>query len=260
MIPYPHIDPVIVRVGPLAVRWYGLMYILGFAASYLLTIHQIKKRSLQITRAQLDDIYFWLIVGLLAGARLGYTLFYSPDFYLHNPLEILVLWHGGMSFHGGAIGTLIAGIIVAKRKKIPFLAMADLMIPSAPIGIALGRIGNFINGELFGRSTDVSWAMIFPQGGPLPRHPSQLYEAALEGLLLFLILWFYKERRHRQGEVFALFLILYAVFRTFCEFFREPDIQIGYFLNFLTMGQLLSAAMLIAGIVLEYGYVRRRPR
>ena len=257
MIPYPHIDPVIIRIGPFAVRWYGIMYILGFASSYFLTLYQIKKKSVALTRADLDDIYFWLVLGLLVGARLGYALFYNPDFYVHNPLEVFVLWHGGMSFHGGAIGTFVAGITVARRKKIPFLAMADLIIPGAPIGIGLGRLGNFINGELYGRPTDVPWAMVFPGAGTLPRHPSQLYEAFLEGALLFVILWFYKERRHRQGEAFALFLILYATFRIFCEFFREPDLQIGYLFGFFTMGQLLSLAMLMVGVLLKYAYIQR---
>ncbi len=252
MIPYPRLDPEIFRIGPFAVRWYGLMYILGFASSYFLVLHQVKKKALGITKAQIDDIYFYLVLGLLVGARLGYVLFYNLSFYLENPLEIFVLWHGGMSFHGGAIGTFVLGYWAMRRRGISFLTMADLIIPTAPLGLFFGRIGNFINGELFGKPSNLPWAMVFPEGGAVARHPSQLYEAALEGLLLFAILWFYKDRKKRDGDVFALFLILYAVFRTFCEFFREPDVQVGYIMGLLTMGQILSLIMLAIGLVLKF--------
>ena len=260
MIPYPHIDPVIVQIGPFAVRWYGMMYIAGFALSYLLLVYQIGRKSVAVTKAQIDDLYFYLILGLLVGARLGYVLFYNFRFFLEHPVEIFVLWHGGMSFHGGLIGALLAGYLGIKRKKIAFWKAADLIIPTAPIGIGLGRLGNFINGELYGRPSSVPWAMVFPEGGAMPRHPSQLYEAATEGLLLFVILWFYKDRKGRDGDVFALFLILYGIFRTCCEFFREPDVQLGYIFGFITMGQILSLSMVCVGLLLKYAYLRKRPR
>jgi phosphatidylglycerol---prolipoprotein diacylglyceryl transferase len=255
MIQYPQIDPVLVKMGPLAVRWYGLMYIFGFTASYLLSLYQVKKKALRIDRAQMDDLYFYLILGLIVGARLGYVLFYNLGFYFENPLEVFVLWHGGMSFHGGLIGSFIAGYIVIKKKRLGLFRTVDLIIPTCPVGIGLGRLGNFINGELFGKPSDAPWAMIFPQGGAMPRHPSQLYEAFLEGLVLFTVLWLYKDRKKREGDVFALFIALYGTFRFFCEFFREPDLQVGYILGFLTMGQVLSGLMVILGFFLKYFYL-----
>jgi phosphatidylglycerol---prolipoprotein diacylglyceryl transferase len=254
MIQFPEIDPVLIRIGPLAVRWYGLMYVFGFAASYLLAIYQVKKRSFKIERAQIDDLYFYLILGLIVGARLGYIVFYNLGFYLDNPLEIFVLWHGGMSFHGGFIGAFIAGYIIIKRKGLGLLSTADLIIPTCPVGIGFGRLGNFINGELFGKPSSVPWAMVFPQGGPMPRHPSQLYEAFLEGLVLFVVLWLYKDRKKRDGDVFALFLMLYGAFRFFCEFFREPDVQVGYILGLITMGQILSCVMIVIGFFFKFYY------
>lgn len=250
MIPYPHIDPEIFRIGPFAVRWYGMMYVLGFASSYFLVLYQLKKKTWNITKAQVDDIYFYLVVGLLVGARLGYVLFYNLSFYLEHPLEVFVLWHGGMSFHGGAIGTFVLGYWAMHRRGIPFLKAADLITPTIPLGLFFGRMGNFINGELWGRPSTAPWAMIFPTGGNVARHPSQLYEAFLEGLVLFAVLWIYKDRKKRQGDVFALFLMLYAAFRIFCEFFREPDVQVGYLFSLITMGQILSVMMLALGILL----------
>ena len=252
IIPYPHIDPEIFRIGPLAVRWYGMMYVLGFASSYFLVLYQLRTSATGITRAQIDDIYFYLVLGLLAGARLGYVLFYNLPFYLGHPLEVFVLWHGGMSFHGGALGTFVLGWWAMKRRGLSFLKMADLIIPTAPIGIFFGRMGNFINGELYGKPAHVPWAMVFPEGGPLARHPSQLYEGLLEGLVLFAILWLYRKRKRYDGDVFAVFLVGYAVFRIFCECFREPDVQVGYLLGLFTMGQLLSLVMLITGLVLRF--------
>jgi len=258
MIRYPDIDPVIIKVGPLALRWYGLMYVFGFVSSYLLVLYQLKKKKLGITRAQLDDLFFYLIIGLIVGARLGYVLFYNLGFYLEHPAEALVLWHGGMSFHGGLIGAAIAGYIVIKRKRLDFFGTGDLIIPTCPIGLMFGRLGNFINGELFGKPSDVPWAMIFPQGGPLPRHPSQLYEAFLEGLVMFVVLWIYKDRKKRDGDVLALFLVLYGAFRIFCEIFREPDQQLGYFLGVISMGQILSLVMIAVGLVLKFVYLPRK--
>lgn len=258
MIKYPHIDPAIIRIGPFSLRWYGFMYVVGFVSSYLLTIYQLKKRALKIERTKIDDLYFYLIVGLIAGARLGYILFYNLPFYFENPLEIFVLWHGGMSFHGGLIGAFVAGYIYIKRKGLDFFLIIDLIIPTCPVGLGFGRLGNFINGELFGRPSGVPWAMIFPNGGNVPRHPSQLYEAFFEGLLLFVILWIYKDRKRREGDVFALFLILYGCFRIFCEFFREPDVQIGQILGLFSMGQLLSGLTIAGGLFLKYYWLPKR--
>lgn len=257
MIPYPQIHPEIFRLGPFAVRWYGMMYVLGFGASYLLVIHQIKRSGKGVTKAQIDDLYFYLVLGLLAGARLGYILFYNLPFYIAHPLEIFVLWHGGMSFHGGAVGTFILGYWAMKRKGLPFPKTADLIILTAPIGLFFGRIGNFINGELYGKPTTVPWAMVFPGGDNVGRHPSQLYEALLEGPLLFLILWLYRDRKKREGDVFAVFLICYALIRIFCEFFREPDVQVGYILGLFTMGQVLSFATLVIGLSLKFFFLPR---
>jgi phosphatidylglycerol:prolipoprotein diacylglycerol transferase len=257
MIPYPHIDPEIFRVGPFAVRWYGMMYVLGFGSSYFLVLYQITKKAMGITRSQMDDIYFYLVLGLLAGARLGYVIFYNLPFYVSHPLEVFVLWHGGMSFHGGAIGTFVLGYWAMKRRGLSFMRMADLIIPTVPLGLFFGRMGNFINGELYGRPATVPWSMVFPDGGNVSRHPSQLYEAVLEGLVLFMILWFYRGWKKHEGDLFAVFLMFYALFRIFCEFFREPDVQVGFVLGFLSMGQLLSIAMLALGIVLKFVYLPR---
>jgi phosphatidylglycerol:prolipoprotein diacylglycerol transferase len=237
-------------------RWYGLMYVFGFVSSYLLVMYQVKKNALKFDRTSIDDLFFYLIVGLIVGARLGYVLFYNLSFYLQSPLDILVVWHGGMSFHGGLIGTLIAGYIVIKRKKLNFFSTADLIVPTCPIGIGFGRIGNFINGELFGKPSTMPWAMVFPEGRGVPRHPSQLYEMFFEGIVLFVILWIYKDRKKREGDVFALFFILYGVFRIFCEFFREPDAQLGYIFGVFSMGQILSLCMVAIGVALSR-YLRR---
>jgi phosphatidylglycerol---prolipoprotein diacylglyceryl transferase len=247
MIPYPHIDPEIIRIGPVAIRWYGLMYLAGFVASWFLVKYQIKKLKLDLSPDFVETLYSYLILGLLLGGRLGYVIFYDPMYFLDHPLEIVAIWKGGMSFHGGLVGTVAAGLLFCKKANVDRLLAADLVIVTAPIGLGLGRIANFINAELYGRVTDVPWAMIFP-GEVLPRHPSQLYEFFLEGILLFSILWLIRGRV-RKGTVTALFLILYGVFRTFVEFFREPDVQLGYFLGFITMGQILSGAMIIAGIL-----------
>jgi phosphatidylglycerol---prolipoprotein diacylglyceryl transferase len=257
MLQYHNIDPVIFRIGPLAMRWYGLMYVFGFVSSYLLAVYQLKKKAFKITRTQLDDLYFYLIVGLIVGARLGYVIFYNLGFYLQNPIEVFVVWHGGMSFHGGLIGTFLAGYIFLRRNKLSFFTVIDLIVPTGPPGLMFGRIGNFINGELYGKPSDVPWAMIFPQGGNVSRHPSQLYEAFFEGILLFTILWIYKDRKKREGDVFAIFLVMYGVFRIFCELFREPDFQVGYFMGPINMGQVLSLAMIIFGLFLKFVYLPR---
>jgi phosphatidylglycerol:prolipoprotein diacylglycerol transferase len=226
------------------------MYLLGFSASFLLVRYQIKKKALAFSKDFVDTLYSYLILGLLLGARLGYVLFYDLPVYLHHPLEIFALWHGGMSFHGGLIGSILAGILFCRRHRVDFWQVSDLVIVTAPIGLGLGRIGNFINGELYGRVTSVPWAMVFPGGGPLPRHPSELYEFFLEGVVLFMILWVLKDRISRSGLLTSLFLILYGIFRFTLEFFREPDAQLGFILGPLTMGQLLSSAMIAVGLVI----------
>jgi phosphatidylglycerol:prolipoprotein diacylglycerol transferase len=248
LIPYPNINPEIVRVGPLAIRWYGLMYLIGFAASLLLVKYQIKRRELDFGPDFVETLYSYLIAGLLLGARVGYVVFYNAEYYLQHPLEIFEIWQGGMSFHGGFIGVVIAGIIFCRKYRVDFWLLADLVVVTVPIGLGLGRMGNFINGELYGRVTDVPWAIIFP-GESLPRHPSQLYEFLLEGVVLFTILWFLKNRL-KPGNVTALFLALYGIFRIISEFFREPDPQLGYFFGVITMGQILSGLMVVAGAIL----------
>ena len=252
MLRYPSIDPTIVKLGPFQIRWYGVMYILAFMASYFLVRYQIRKKRLDIDATKVNDLFLFLIIGLIIGARLGYIVFYNLPFYFSNPLKIFALWEGGMSFHGGLIGVIFLGLIYVRKYRANFWEFADLIIVTAPIGIGLGRLGNFINAELYGRATDLPWGMIFPSGGDLPRHPSQLYEFFLEGILLFTILWWIKDRPFKKGTLFCLFLFLYSVFRFFVEFFREPDPQLGFVFSFITMGQLLSVFMGIGGFVLFY--------
>jgi phosphatidylglycerol:prolipoprotein diacylglycerol transferase len=247
MISYPDIDPVIFSLGPLQVRWYGLMYVLGFSAAYFLVDRQIRVRKLKKWGEHFENLNFVLILGLIIGARLGYVLFYNFPYYSEHPAEIIAVWQGGLSFHGALLGTISCGLIYCLKNRLDFWQGADLYVVTIPIGLGLGRLGNFINGELYGRVSDLPWAMVFPNGGPLPRHPSQLYESFLEGLVLFVILWLAKEKKMPSGYLLALFLILYGIFRSLVELFREPDSQLGFILGPLTMGQLLSAGMLLAG-------------
>jgi phosphatidylglycerol:prolipoprotein diacylglycerol transferase len=246
------INPILIDLGPIRVGWYGLMYVFGFLASYLLVRHQMKRKDFWISKVEVENLYFYLIIGLMVGARFGYVFFYDLKMYLADPLEAFAIWHGGMSFHGGLIGVLIVGILFGWKNKKSFWKIADLIIVTAPIGLGLGRIGNFINGELYGRVTQVPWGMIFPKGGPFPRHPSQLYESGLEGGVLFLILWLLKDRKLPTGGLLAIFLSLYGVFRFFVECFREPDPQLGFILGPLTMGQLLSSFMIMGGMILFF--------
>jgi phosphatidylglycerol:prolipoprotein diacylglycerol transferase len=251
MIPYPHINPDLFRIGPFHVRWYGLMYVLGFLTSYFLIKHQEKTRPIGLSASLIQDLLFYLAIGLLAGGRLGYILFYqymNLSGFVGNPLEIIAVWRGGMSFHGGLIGTVVAGWWFCRRKGLRFPAVADRVIVTVPIALGLGRIGNFINGELFGRPSDVPWAMVFPQGGPLPRHPSQLYEALMEGAILFVLLWLLRRTTFRDGMMIGFFLFFYGAFRFFLEFFREPDAQLGFVLGPLTMGQILSIGMILCAV------------
>lgn len=248
MIPYPRIDPDIITIGPLSIRWYGTMYVIGFTASYLLIRYQAGEKGLAVSRDQIDNLCTALVLVLIIGARLGYVLFYNPGHYLGHPAEIFAVWEGGMSFHGGLIGAVTGGVFFVKRKRLDFWTLSDLVIVTAPIGIGLGRLGNFINGELYGRVTDVPWAMVFPGGGSLPRHPSQLYELLLEGIVLFILLWTLKDRNLRAGALTSLFLIFYGSFRFFVEFFRDPDAQLGFIISWLTMGQILSTVMILFGV------------
>ena len=265
MPPYPHIDPVIIAIGPLKVRWYGLMYIAGFIAAHLLVRYQAKRFHWQHLLREQDNLNLALILGVILGGRLGYVLFYNLSYFIHHPLEIFATWQGGMSFHGGCIGVIAASAIFCRRTRLDFWKTADLYVVAVPIGLGLGRIGNFINGELYGRVTNVPWAMVFPGGGPLTRHPSQLYEMFLEGICLFAILWSVKQRPWQKkyqktwphGSIMALFLILYGIARFMVEFVREPDPQLGRVLAGLTMGQLLSASMILAGILLWRGRIKQ---
>jgi len=254
MIPYPHLDPVIVSLGPLKVRWYGMMYVIGFVAGYILVNRQIKRFSCHWLEPHFENLNTVIIIGLVLGARLGYIFFYNLPFYRQHPLEAFALWHGGLSFHGALIGVICAGFWYCRKYKLGFLRTADLYVVTVPVGLGFGRLGNFINGELFGRVSDVPWAMVFPAGGPMPRHPSQLYESFLEGVVLFTILWLLKNVHHKRkwpdGSMLAAFLIGYGLIRCGVEFFREPDVQLGLLAGIISMGQLLSILMIIAGVTL----------
>jgi phosphatidylglycerol:prolipoprotein diacylglycerol transferase len=253
MLPFPNIDPVLISVGPLQVRWYGLMYLLGFLFSYLMVKLQLaRQKSPLLSADQLLDLYFYLILGLILGARLGYIFFYNFKEYLQHPFEILAVWHGGMSFHGGLLGVLAGSWYFCNKNKVSLLRLGDLIIVTAPIGLGLGRLANFINGELYGRVTSVPWGMVFPLGGPSPRHPSQLYEALLEGGVLFILLWFKKNSKALPGALVARFLIFYGAFRILIEFFREPDSQVGFLFGYVTMGQILSLLMILAALILTF--------
>ncbi len=258
MIAYPDIDPVLIHIGPISIRWYGLMYLAGFTASYMLVKYQINKKKLAVKMEDIDSLFSYCVIGLIVGARIGYIIFYNLDYYVGNPLEALVLWQGGLSFHGGLVGAVTAGAWYVKKRGLDFWTIADLVIVTAPIGLGLGRLGNFINGELYGRVTDVYWGMVFPSGGPLPRHPSQLYELLFEGIVLFILLWIIKDRGLKPGSVTSFFLIFYGIFRFFIEFFREPDVQVGYFLGFITMGQILCFIMIVSGLLILFFRNKKR--
>jgi phosphatidylglycerol:prolipoprotein diacylglycerol transferase len=263
MLKYPDIDPVIISVGPLAVSWYSLSYVVGIVLGwgYVLRLIKLNPRC-NITKQHIDDFITWAIIGVIVGGRLGYVLFYDPMKYFAHPVDIFKTYMGGMSFHGGLIGYTSAAFFFARRAKISFLGLIDLSAAAVPIALFLGRIANFINAELYGRITDVPWAIVFPGSDYMPRHPSQLYEAVLEGFVLFCMLYIVAVRFNglsKTGLLSGLFLIFYTIFRTIVEFFREPDVQLGFFFEMLTMGQLLSIPMLVLGIFLVY-YSQRRWR
>lgn len=251
MIEYPQIDPVALDLGIVQIRWYGLTYLAGLAGAWLLLDRRARQSNGTWTAEQVSDLVFNCAVGLIVGGRLGSVIFYNLSYYLAHPLDVFKIWQGGMSFHGGLIGVMIAIFLFGRSRGKSFFTVSDFMIPVVPIGLGFGRIGNFINAELWGAPSNVPWAMVFPGAGHLPRHPSQLYEAFLEGVVLFTVLWWFSSRPRPLMAVSGLFLLLYGIFRSLVEFVREPDANIGYLADgWLTMGQVLSSPMIIAGIIL----------
>ncbi|MDR0480009.1 MAG: prolipoprotein diacylglyceryl transferase [Burkholderiaceae bacterium] len=260
MLMYHAIDPVAVRIGPLAVHWYGLMYLVAFALFWLLAQVRLRHEPYRSitgagawSRRDVEDMLFLGVLGVVVGGRLGYCLFYQPGVYAAHPLQVFAVWQGGMSFHGGLLGAIVSQVFFARWRGKPFWQVMDLGAPCVPVGLAAGRIGNFINGELWGRLADPSlpWAMVFPQSGTMqPRHPSEIYEALLEGLLLFVLLWLYARKPRRMGQVSAAFLIGYGCLRFIAEYFREPDNFLGLLALHLSMGQWLSAPMVALGVLL----------
>ena len=254
LLTYPTIDPVLIELGPFAVRWYALAYLAGILLGY----YHIKQINAALNpplmaKKPLDDMIVWSILGIILGGRLGYVIFYKPGYYLEHPLEALMIWQGGMAFHGGLLGVIIAFYLFSRRHQISYLRLMDLIACAAPIGLFFGRLSNFINGELFGRVSDCAVCMIFPHGGPFPRHPSQLYEAFLEGLLLFIVLWSLRKKTpilQRPGALSGLFLVGYAMGRATAELYREPDAHLGFILQGITMGQILCLPMALLGLYL----------
>ncbi len=266
VIPYPAINPILISIGPFAVRWYALAYIVGIIAGWFYARAIIASERLwggpaPFTVLDFDDFVIWITLGIILGGRTGYVLFYNLPLFAAHPLQIFELWNGGMSFHGGVAGCVVAIVLFAWRRHIPMLSLGDVTAGVAPIGLFLGRIANFINGELWGRPTDVPWAMVFPNGGPIPRHPSQLYEAALEGIVLFVVLGLLMRAGalKRPGVVTGAFALGYGVARIFCEFFREPDAQLGFLWGGLTMGMLLCIPLMLAGIAVLAVALTRAP-
>lgn len=255
MLTYPDIDPVALSIGPLVVHWYGLMYMIGFAGAWFLGRRRADRMGW--SKSQIDDLIFYAAMGVVVGGRVGYVLFYNFSSFLHDPIMLFKVWQGGMSFHGGLLGVLLAMYLFGRKVNARFFQVTDFIAPLVPIGLCAGRIGNFINGELWGKPTDAPWGMLVPHHSPVPVHASQLYEAALEGALLFAILWFYSQKPRAVGRVSALFLIGYGGFRFVVEFVRLPDAHLGYLaFNWLTMGQLLTLPMLLFGGIL---YLKSKP-
>jgi phosphatidylglycerol---prolipoprotein diacylglyceryl transferase len=264
MLIHPQIDPVALQLGPLAIHWYGLTYLVAFALFMLLGRARLRHPTFQASGWQardVEDILFLGVLGVVLGGRLGYCLFYKPAYYLEHPLEVFAVWQGGMSFHGGMLGVLVAMVWFARTRRRPWLQVMDFVAPCVPTGLAAGRVGNFINGELWGRAADstLPWAMVFPFAGPAPRHPSQIYQLLLEGLALFVLLWWFARGRRARGEVSAVFLIGYGLARFVAEFFREPDAHLGLLGLGLSMGQWLSLPMVVAGLGL-WAWARKQAR
>jgi len=253
MLTYPLIDPVALDLGPVKIHWYGIMYLIGFTTAWWLGQMRAKQANSGWTSEQIGDLIFYCAMGVVIGGRMGYVLFYDFGNFVDSPLSIFKIWEGGMSFHGGLIGVISAMWIYGRKLNKTFFQVADFVAPLVPIGLGAGRFGNFINGELWGKTTDLPWGVVFPHAGQLARHPSQLYEALLEGLVLFLILWFYSRKPRPLMAVSGLFLIGYGCFRFIVEFVRIPDEHLGYLaLDWLTMGQILSTPMIILGAVLMF--------
>ena len=248
---HPFIDPVAITLGPIRLHWYGLMYLVGFLAFWWLGSLRARRPDSPLRPQQVSDLLFWGVLGVIVGGRLGHVLFYNLESLAHDPLIVLRVWEGGMAFHGGLVGVLVVAWWYARRIGEPFLRLGDFVAPLVPIGLGAGRIGNWINGELWGKPTDLPWAMVFPAADYLPRHPSQLYQAFLEGAVLFSVLWVVSRKPRPTGLVSGLFLLLYGTFRFLVEFVRVPDAHIGYLaFGWLTMGQLLSVPLILAGLAL----------
>ncbi|MFO1073155.1 MAG: prolipoprotein diacylglyceryl transferase [Geminicoccaceae bacterium] len=250
-LPFPAIDPVLLQLGPFAIRWYALAYIVGIVLGWQIVRRMVQRPGWSITPEAIDDLVFYVTLGIILGGRLGYVLFYQPGHYLDQPLDMLAVWRGGMSFHGGLLGVILASAWFARSRGLAFLEIVDALAVVAPIGLLLGRLANFVNGELWGRVTDVPWAVIFPHAGPEPRHPSQLYEAGLEGLVLLAVMLWFAARPYRpaaRGTLGGIFLVGYALARITAEMFRQPDAQLGFLTGGVTMGQVLSVPMLLVGI------------
>jgi phosphatidylglycerol:prolipoprotein diacylglycerol transferase len=259
VLKHPDINPVAISIGPLSIHWYGIMYLVGFAAGWWLGRRRASVRP-GWDAQQVGDLVFYIALGVVIGGRLGYVLFYDLPSYLASPLDVFKLWRGGMSFHGGLIGVIIAMWLFARHRGRPFFDVADFVAPLVPIGLGAGRIGNFINGELWGKVTTLPWGMVFPGAGPLPRHPSELYEALLEGAVLFIILWTYSRKPRPLMSVSGLFLLFYGIFRFLIEFVRVPDVQLGYLAGgWLTMGQILSTPMIVIGAFMLW-WSHRKPQ
>ena len=249
MIKFPDINPTIFHIGPFEIRWYGLLYVISFIIGYLFLKKLLKYRKINLNKQEYENLLFNMMLGVIIGGRIGYVIFYHFVYYLNNPLHIFYVWQGGMSFHGGALGVIIAGLLFCKKHNYNFYRLADPVMPLVAIGLGLGRIGNFINAELYGRPTDLPWGVIFPDSDGAARHPSQLYEAFAEGFLLFIISYLVLKKTDKPGVVFWLWMLLYGVFRFLIEFVRQPDAHLGTIIGFFTMGQILSLMMIIISII-----------